>query len=194
MIVLGMLLIFGILGISFTMSMRLEETTSVAYKWYVLARDVADAAVKVAQDELDKDKNGDDGIPYSGDEGFRNGERLETDILSSNYSVSQGYTGPYDSKAERWYTGFHGKVGNNRYDLRRFNVNKKDGTWHFLGIDEDPPGDVSRDGAPGYAGVDDDVDGLVDEDRFGEPQHYANGNVNDLFVEEFIEDDDEDEE
>ncbi len=165
--VLALLSIFAVVLVGFTYTLRMEEETIRQYSDSITAAEAAEAAVQGVIGQLARD------------------------LDPSQPHIVLGRSQPrYISLLDPWAVGYSGYVGSQvKYDARSHQVDTRPErvfpraglrilpTPIPLGVDEDPPGDVTGrrsilmetggDGAPGLKGIDDNLDGVVDN---SEPQ------------------------
>jgi hypothetical protein len=173
--VLVILTVLAIFGAAFVQQVRIQLNTSVHFTHRQIVGDVATSGLALPAEEANNQIYGPDGIPFTGDE-----ER------------------PYLSLLDPWAIGSAGFISTNEprtlFDTRQWIFSDKlylepilrisnGAVWDFrrpdgtlddifyanrLGVDEDPPGDLS-DGptpAPGFTGMDDNLDGITDNPGF----------------------------
>jgi hypothetical protein len=174
--VVALLSLFAVIGTAFTFTMRLEEQTARNYQRVAKINEVASIGIEVTAASVYSDKLGYDGIEASGDEfsyydsnqdtwffGFAGSPDVNWHFLkNTTQSTRDVFAGvPFLS------THFMARSHLPRIDPRTSPDNgghtgPAKNKFYNLGVDEDPPGDLNGDGAPGIAGVDDDGDGYAD--------------------------------
>ena len=181
--VMAILSILAVIAFSFLTAARLELETSRNFQQAMRVQDVTEGSIQMVNTWLNAQQNGPDGIPYSGDEPRQ-----------------------YDSKLDFWYVGVsrplerdtsfsvRGHLPGQLRAVAPYFPNGYTDPEYFLplGLDEDPPGDLSvqmgfdTQSAPGLLGIDDDGDGLTDEDVNGISHGQAG------YLAAYDDDDDED--
>ena len=180
--VLALLSIFAVVLAGFTYTIRMEENTLQQYVAGVNVQESTEAAIQGALAQLARD--------------------LDPD--KSHYLLGRSQP-KYTSLLDPWAVGYAGRVGNNvtydarshMLDVRPSKVFERKGLRFIptpipLGVDEDPPGDVTGmrgvmrkgqgDKMPGLGGVDDDLDGEVDAGTSSNV--YANDDDEDYRIDE----------
>ncbi|MBN2329403.1 MAG: hypothetical protein JXR73_19840, partial [Candidatus Omnitrophica bacterium] len=160
--VLALLSIFAIVMVGFTYTIRMEENTIQQYADSVNVQVATEAAIQGVLAQLSNDLN----------------------PLKPNQVIGRSQP-HYTSLQDDWATGYAGWIGNNlAYDARSHQLDARPQSvfnrknlryWPTpipLGVDEDPPGDVTGiqgnkrfgagDNAPGLKNIDDSLDGIVD--------------------------------
>lgn len=166
---LAFLAIFAIIMVSFIYSIRIEEVTTQNYSESINIEQASEAAIQAVLSQVARD------------------------LDPSKRNILLGREQPrYISLLDPWAVGYAGKAGprvlydarSHQVDVRPERVFRRFGAQVVptpipLGVDEDPPGDVTGyqrilssnqsgrsqgDGFPGLGGVDDDLDTLVDND------------------------------
>ncbi len=180
--VLALLSIFAVVLAGFTYTIRMEENTLQQYVASANVQESTEAAIQGALAQLARD--------------------LDPD--KAHYVLGRSQP-KYTSLLDPWAVGYAGRVGNNvtydarshMLDVRPSSVLERKGMRFIptpipLGVDEDPPGDVTGmrgvmrqgqgDKAPGLMGVDDDLDGEVDAGA--NSNQYANDDDEDYRIDE----------
>ncbi|MGC9328219.1 MAG: hypothetical protein ACP5I1_11335, partial [Candidatus Hinthialibacter sp.] len=160
--VLALLSIFAVVMVGFTYTIRMEENTIHQYANNVSVQEATEAAIQGVLAQLSND----------------------LDPSKPNYVLGRSQPN-YISLMDDWAVGYAGQIGTNlAYDARSHQLDARPQSvfnrtnlryWPTpipLGIDEDPPGDVtgmrgnsrfgSGDNAPGLKDIDDDLDGEID--------------------------------
>lgn len=194
--VVMLLAIFALVLVGFTYTIRMEENTVANYAETVNVQEVTESALQGVLSQLDRDLNPENAAKYLlGREPSRYVSML--DPWYAGYGNFSGLVGGYNSTltpASRPMGGdqLNPVAGQSiSFDARAFQHDTRPDTEvrsvrdlkYYplpmpLGIDEDPPGDVTGgpqrgyfptqrgDGAPGLKGIDDNLDGLVDNSPY----------------------------
>lgn len=177
--VLVILTILAIFATAFVQQVRIQLATSTQATRRMTVSDVASSGLDLLGEEFKSIVYGPDGLPYTGDE-----LRPYASLLDPWHIGTAGIVSPMDPRSvfetRQWnfnhyllyprgsaalpliriHNGgsFEFRQLNGQLDSRLFGAR--------LGIDEDPPGDLSMDGKPGFLGVDDNLDGVIDNRNF----------------------------
>ncbi len=174
--VLVVLTILVVFATAFIQTVRIENETTANFKYGIMVQDTAKSGVESLREEFTNLLNGHDGIPFTGDEIRPYISQIDSWAIGKADVID--YTDPrtvYDLRRWDFNTDLIQQNPNaviihngSIWEVRPGNAFARTGNFDpFIyfsrrGVDEDPPGEVSRDGAPGIAGVDDDFDGLTD--------------------------------
>lgn len=177
--VLVILTILAIFATAFVQQVRIQLATSTQAARRMTVSDVTTSGLGLLGEEFKAVVYGPDQLPYTGDEirpfvslidpwhigtsGILSPMEPRSVFEARNWNFNQYLLYPKGAPALpliRIHNGgsFEFRQLNGQADPRLFASR--------LGIDEDPPGDLSMDGKPGFFGVDDNLDGIIDNKNF----------------------------
>lgn len=174
---LAILAVFAVITATFLFSLTLQERASISFQDTAAAQEGSESGALAVLAALELEFNGPDGIPYSGDERYTFDSLLSPAMAGRGDMLQEDQV--YDARS--WQPLIFDpqsiEPGFDPFALL-------DPKYYMpVGVDEDPPGDLSaliepaagmsldavllRAAAPGIPFFDDDGDGLVDEDGAG---------------------------
>ncbi len=173
--VLVILTILAMFATAFVQQVRLQLSTAKQTSTRQIVGDLTASASDLPRAEFNTILFGPDGVPFTGDEA-----RPYVSLVDQWHSGLSGLLSVEDLRSvydtRRWFFN-HRNLYPNSVAKEIFHIHNG-GTWEMvqlngqalnanqfiarLGIDEDPPGDLSLDGKPGFRLIDDNLDGVAD--------------------------------
>lgn len=174
--VLVILTVMAIFGAAFVQQVRIQLSTTGSFSNRQIVGDVATGSISLVEQDFNVGLNGPDGVPFSGDEVNPYISLLDAWLVGPSGSLSANEPRTiHDTRQWIFDSNRLYDVDNRLSPLMRIHNGATWETYHSLegspfdgflftarGVDEDPSGDISRDGIPGLEAVDDNLDGLID--------------------------------